>query len=78
MQGEHGSGRGGTLPGPASGTLFGKNPLAGRLAGLFLGLVILSFHCCLLAMVVVEREEAIKKMLKIYIAELLHNTCYVG
>ena len=32
-QGEHGPGRGGALPGPASGTLFGKNPLAGALGG---------------------------------------------
>ena len=60
--------------GPSSARILWR----GRLAGLFLGLGILSFHCCLLAMVVVEREEAIKKMLKIYIAELLHNTCYVG
>ena len=50
----------------------------GRLAGLFLGLGILSFCIVCFAMVVVEREEVIKKKLKIYIVELLHNTCYVG
>ena len=60
--------------GPSSARILWR----GRLAGLFLGLGILSFCVVCFAMVVVEREEAIKKMLKIYIAELLHNTCYVG